>query len=52
MAKSRIGLSAVDNGNRTIPTDDIREDAKIVRPYDSVWDMYYDEFESVEVNET
>lgn len=50
-SKSRIGLSASDNGNRTISIDDIREDAKKVRPYDSVWDMYYDEFESVEVNE-
>lgn len=26
----------------------IREDAKKVRPYDSLWDMYYDEFEDLE----
>lgn len=26
----------------------IREDAKEVRPYDSLWDMYYDEFEDLE----
>lgn len=25
--------------------EDIKEDAKKVRPYDSIWDMYYDEFE-------
>lgn len=50
--KSRIGLSEGENGSRTIPIDDIREDAKRVRPYDSVWDMYYDEFDSVEVDES
>jgi len=27
--------------------EDIKEDAKKVRPYDYVWDMYYDEFEDV-----
>lgn len=26
----------------------IREDAQKVRPYDSLWDMYYDEFEDLE----
>lgn len=50
--KSRVGISAGINGNRTIPIEDIREDAKKIRPYDSVWDMYYDEFDSVEVTET
>ena len=29
-------------------TDDIRADAKKVRPYDYVWDMYYDEFEDAD----
>lgn len=48
--KSRIGLVAGENGNKIIPIDDIREDAKKVRPYDSIWDMYYDEFDSVEDN--
>nr|WP_300850052.1 type II toxin-antitoxin system antitoxin SocA domain-containing protein [uncultured Schaedlerella sp.] len=43
---AREGLSAHQNGNRTLKTDDIREDAKKVRPYDHVWDMYYDEFET------
>lgn len=28
--------------------EDIREDAKNVRPYDSLYDMYYDEFDDVE----
>ena len=28
--------------------DDIRADAKKVRPYDYVWDMYYDEFEDTD----
>lgn len=42
---SRIGLSAEENGNRIISKADIREDAKKVRPYDHLWDMYYDEFE-------
>ena len=27
------------------------EDAKKVRPYDHVWDMYYDEFEDAEVTD-
>ena len=29
--------------------ENIREDAKNVRPYDYMWDMYYDEFEDYEV---
>ncbi len=28
--------------------DDIRKDAEKVRPYDPIWDMYYDEFDNVE----
>ena len=27
---------------------DIKKDAEKVRPYDHVWDMYYDEFEDIE----
>ncbi|MBR1693461.1 MAG: DUF4065 domain-containing protein [Lachnospiraceae bacterium] len=42
---SRAGLSDADTGNRKLKLEDIREDAKKVRPYDHVWDMYYDEFE-------
>ena len=44
---SRKGLKDGENGNRKIKLEDIREDAKKVRPYDYVWDMYYDEFEDV-----
>lgn len=45
---SRIGLHDGENGNRKLKLEDIREDAKKVRPYDHVWDMYYDEFEDAE----
>ena len=44
---SRRGLKEGENGNRKIKLEDIKEDAKKVRPYDYVWDMYYDEFEDV-----
>ena len=44
---SRRGLKEGENGNRKIKLDDIKEEAKKVRPYDYVWDMYYDEFEDV-----
>ena len=42
---ARIGLKEGENGNRKLKLEDIREDAKKVRPYDHMWDMYYDEFE-------
>ena len=45
---ARIGLSAGANGSKKLSLDDIREDAKKVRPYDHIWDMYYDEFEDAE----
>lgn len=45
---SRIGLKDGEIGNKKLRLEDIREDAKKVRPYDYVWDMYYDEFEDVE----
>jgi hypothetical protein len=38
-----------EKGIRELSLDDIRIDAEKVRPYDHVWDMYYDEFEDVEV---
>lgn len=44
---SRIGLAPEENGDRVLKIEDIQEDAKKVRPYDHVWDMYYDEFEDV-----
>ena len=43
--KSREGVPAGENGNKKFLLDDIRKDAEKVRPYDSVWDMYLDEFE-------
>lgn len=42
---ARKGLSDGENGNVPLKLDDIRIDAQKVRPYDYVWDMYYDEFE-------
>lgn len=48
--KSREGLSPDENGDRVIEIEDIRKDAEKVRPYDSVWDMYYDEFEDCSVS--
>ena len=42
---ARKGLSEDQNGNRPLSLEDIKEDAKKVRPYDHVWDMYYDEFD-------
>ena len=44
---SRKDLKDGENGNTKIKLEDIKEDAKKVRPYDHVWDMYYDEFEDV-----
>lgn len=46
---SRKGLPEGANGNVLLKLEDIRKDAEKVRPYDSVWDMYYDEFEELEV---
>ena len=43
----RKDLKDGENGNRKIKLEDIKEDAKKVKPYDHVWDMYYDEFEDV-----
>ena len=45
---SRSGLSPDDNGNSKLKLDDIKKDARRVRPYDHVWDMYYDEFDDCE----
>ncbi|WP_171336634.1 Panacea domain-containing protein [Enterococcus cecorum] len=43
--KSRKGLLPDETGNRLITYDDIREDAKKVRPYDHIYDMFVDEFD-------
>ena len=45
--RSREGLSEQDRGSRELLDEDIKEDAKKIRPYDAIYDMYYDEFESV-----
>lgn len=45
---SRAGLKNSENGNKELLLDDIKKDAEKVRPYDSVWDMYYDEFDDEE----
>lgn len=47
--RSRQGLLPNENGSRKILLKDIEKDAEKVRPYDHVWDMYYDEFEDAEV---
>ena len=46
---ARVGLIDGENGNKKLELEDIRTDAKKVRPYDHVWDMYYDEFENAEI---
>ena len=46
--RSREGIPQGQNGDRKLLLEDIRKDAEKVRPYDSVWDMYYDEFEDAE----
>ncbi len=48
---SRIGLEPDENGCDELSLTDIRKDAEKVRPYDSVWDMYYDEFEDAADND-
>ena len=48
---ARKGLFPDENGNVTIKLEDIREDAKKIRPYDHLWDMYYDEFEDASQDE-
>lgn len=45
---ARVGLSPDENGDVPLKIDDIKADAYKVRPYDHVWDMYYDEFETEE----
>ena len=45
---ARKGLEPGQNGNKPLSLEDIRKDAEKVRPYDSLYDMYYDEFEDAE----
>lgn len=44
---ARAGLGPNDPGNVELKLEDIKEDAKKVRPYDHIWGMYYDEFEDI-----
>ncbi len=46
---ARKGLAKDENGDVLLLLDDMRRDAKKVRPYDPTYDMYYDEFEDAEV---
>lgn len=46
---ARKGIAAGQNGSKKLSLEDIKKDSEKVRPYDSVWDMYYDEFEDEEV---
>ena len=46
---ARKNLAPGENGNKPLSIDDIRKDAEKVRPYDLMYDMYYDEFEDAEV---
>ena len=45
---ARIGLDKNENGTKPLSLSDIEFDAKKIRPYDHLWDMYYDEFDTVE----
>lgn len=45
---ARKGLKPNENGNQVLLLEDIRKDAEKVRPYDHVWDMYYDEFDDLQ----
>ncbi|MCI9390523.1 MAG: DUF4065 domain-containing protein [Lachnospiraceae bacterium] len=46
---ARKGLVEGENGDVLLMVDDMRKDAEKIRPYDAVYDMYYDEFEDAEV---
>ncbi|WP_311486438.1 type II toxin-antitoxin system antitoxin SocA domain-containing protein [uncultured Anaerococcus sp.] len=43
--KSRKGLKEGQDGNTLLKIEDIKEDAKKIRLYDHIFDMYIDEFE-------
>lgn len=46
--KSRYGLKPDQPGHVILSNEDIKNDASKIRPYDHLWDMYYDEFEDEE----
>lgn len=45
---AREGLQPNESGHRVLGLEDIKKDAEKVRPYDHVWDMYYDEFDDLQ----
>ena len=47
---ARKGSPEGENGCQELNIDDIRKDAEKLRPYDPIWDMYYDEFEDYDDN--
>lgn len=48
---ARKNLAPGENGSNPLSIDDIKKDAEKIRPYDSMYDMYYDEFEDAEVSQ-
>lgn len=48
---ARRGLKPGENGYVPLSNEDIKKDAANVRPYDHIWDMYYDEFDDAEVDD-
>ncbi|MFR4479043.1 MAG: Panacea domain-containing protein [Fusobacterium sp.] len=46
---ARIGLKDGENGSNIICKNDIKKDSEKIRPYDHLYDMYYDEFEDCDV---
>jgi len=44
---ARIGVESDEKNNRLLQIEDIQKDAERIRPYDHVWDMYYDELEDL-----
>jgi Uncharacterized phage-associated protein len=44
---ARKGFTEDSKGNNVLCIEDIKIDAEKVRPYDSIYDMYYDEFDDM-----
>lgn len=42
---ARLDLKDGENGSKMMSKEDIKHDASKIRPYDFLYDMYYDEFE-------
>lgn len=43
---ARKGIGEDERGTKVLALTDIQKDAEKVRPYDHIWDMYYDEFDA------